>query len=245
MLKRSKARCMIALWDCRGHGRCLRDFIPSGFSSTRRWAAASCTCTPASCSAATRPLPISAPMKRPARSIDIEVKTVRHNPDPNYRAMAGTDDATLIAKGRADGELYRFKGALKELPGAVFQSVMTPVAGGGGADRRRRRRGRHRQRALFHPPAHARRRRGRTDRRDAAQQWPHPRRRCVVLLSRHLHLGERPLEGTDPQPGAHAVDGRQSRSSAATRSASAFPAPATSRARCWRPPHLPASAACG
>jgi hypothetical protein len=59
--------------------------------------------------------------------IDIEVKTVRHNPDPTYRAMAGTDDATLIAKGQADGELYRFRGALKELPGAVFQSVMTPV----------------------------------------------------------------------------------------------------------------------
>ncbi|MBI5319290.1 GrlR family regulatory protein [Bradyrhizobium sp.] len=60
--------------------------------------------------------------------VDIEVKTVRHNPDPNYRAMAGTDDATLIAKGRPDGERYRFRGALKELPGAVFQSVMTPVA---------------------------------------------------------------------------------------------------------------------
>jgi len=59
--------------------------------------------------------------------IAIEVKTVRHNPDPNYRAMAGTDDATLLARGRADGELYRFKGALKELPGAVFQSVMTPI----------------------------------------------------------------------------------------------------------------------
>src|SRR5947207_9522674 len=59
--------------------------------------------------------------------IDIEIKTVRHNPDPNYRAMAGTDDATLIAKGRAYGERYRFRGALKELPGAVFQSVMTPV----------------------------------------------------------------------------------------------------------------------
>lgn len=59
--------------------------------------------------------------------IDIEVKTVRHNPDPNYRAMAGTDDATLVAKGSADGNLFRFKGALRELPGAVFQSVMTPV----------------------------------------------------------------------------------------------------------------------
>jgi hypothetical protein len=59
--------------------------------------------------------------------IDIEVKTVRHNPDLNYRAMAGTDNATLIAKGRADGGLYRFRGVLKELPRAVFQSVMTPV----------------------------------------------------------------------------------------------------------------------
>ena len=58
--------------------------------------------------------------------IVIKIKTVRHNPDPAYRAMAGTDDATLIAKGAADGNLYRFKGALKELPGAVFQSVMTP-----------------------------------------------------------------------------------------------------------------------
>jgi hypothetical protein len=59
--------------------------------------------------------------------IAIEVQTVRHNPDPNYRAMAGTDDATLVARGAADGELYRFKGELKELPGVPFQSVMTPI----------------------------------------------------------------------------------------------------------------------
>ena len=38
-------------------------------------------------------------------AIDIVVQTVRHNPDPNYRAMAGTDDATLLAKGWADGDL--------------------------------------------------------------------------------------------------------------------------------------------
>src|SRR5882762_1046073 len=62
--------------------------------------------------------------------IAIEVKTIRHNTDPNYRAMAGTDDATMLARGRADGELCRFKCALKELPGAVFQSVMTPIGEG-------------------------------------------------------------------------------------------------------------------
>ena len=60
--------------------------------------------------------------------IAVEIKTVRHNPDPNYRAMAGTDDATLIARGWADGDLYRFKGELKELPGVPFQSVMTPIS---------------------------------------------------------------------------------------------------------------------
>ena len=59
--------------------------------------------------------------------IVIEVKTVRHNPDPNFRAMAGTDDATLSARGWAEGKLYRFEGSLNVLPGAVFKSVMTPV----------------------------------------------------------------------------------------------------------------------
>ncbi|MEH2533849.1 hypothetical protein V1277_006855 [Bradyrhizobium sp. AZCC 1588] len=59
--------------------------------------------------------------------VDIVIQTVRHNPDPNYRAMAGTDDATLLAKGRADGNLYHFEGGLKELPGVAFQSVMTPI----------------------------------------------------------------------------------------------------------------------
>lgn len=59
--------------------------------------------------------------------IVIEIKTIRHNPDPNFPAMAGTDDATLSARGRADGKLYRFEGSLNVLPGAAFKSVMTPV----------------------------------------------------------------------------------------------------------------------
>jgi hypothetical protein len=59
--------------------------------------------------------------------VDIVIQTVRHNPDPAYRAMAGTDDATLLAKGRADGDIYRFEGGLKELPGVPFHSVMTPI----------------------------------------------------------------------------------------------------------------------
>jgi hypothetical protein len=59
--------------------------------------------------------------------VTTEIKTIRHNPDPSYRAMAGTDDATLTARGRADGALYRFEGSLDVLPGAVFKSVMIPI----------------------------------------------------------------------------------------------------------------------
>ncbi|WP_426434139.1 GrlR family regulatory protein [Bradyrhizobium genosp. P] len=65
--------------------------------------------------------------QRDGDEITVEIKTVRHNPDPNYRALAGTDDATLIARGRLNGDLYGFKGELKELPGAPFSSVMTPI----------------------------------------------------------------------------------------------------------------------
>ena len=49
--------------------------------------------------------------------IAIEINTVRHNPDPNYRAMAGTDDATLLARGRPDGDLYRFEGGAQGIAG--------------------------------------------------------------------------------------------------------------------------------
>ena len=59
--------------------------------------------------------------------IAIVIDTVRHNPDPNYPAMAGRDDATLFARGRRDGDLIRFEGRLRELPDVPFQSVMTPV----------------------------------------------------------------------------------------------------------------------
>jgi hypothetical protein len=56
-----------------------------------------------------------------------EIKTIRHNPDLTKRPMAGEDDATLNARGSADGKLYRFEGSLNTMPGAVFKSVMTPV----------------------------------------------------------------------------------------------------------------------
>jgi len=61
--------------------------------------------------------------------VAIEIRTSRHNPDPAYSAMVGTDDATLLARGRADGRDYRFAGEFKERPGVPFQSVLTPIEG--------------------------------------------------------------------------------------------------------------------
>jgi hypothetical protein len=57
----------------------------------------------------------------------IEVKTVRHNSDPIFKAMAGTDDATLRARGRWDGNDLRCEGTVIELAGSEFRSVMTPI----------------------------------------------------------------------------------------------------------------------
>ena len=56
-----------------------------------------------------------------------EITSHRHNEDPNYKSLLGADIATIDVRGSADGEIYRFKGGSPQMPGAVFQSVMTPI----------------------------------------------------------------------------------------------------------------------
>jgi hypothetical protein len=56
-----------------------------------------------------------------------EITSHRHNDDPNYKSLLGADIATIDVRGSADGEVYRFKGGSPQMPGAVFQSVMTPI----------------------------------------------------------------------------------------------------------------------
>jgi hypothetical protein len=56
-----------------------------------------------------------------------EVRTLRHHTDPNYRPLAGTDEATLTLRGSAEGDDVQFEGTLNELPGSVFRAVMTPI----------------------------------------------------------------------------------------------------------------------
>jgi hypothetical protein len=60
-------------------------------------------------------------------AIVAEVTTQRHHHDPEYRPLAGTDEATLALRGRVEGDLVHFEGTLKELPGSVFRALMTPI----------------------------------------------------------------------------------------------------------------------
>jgi hypothetical protein len=56
-----------------------------------------------------------------------EITSHRHNDDPNYQSLLGSDIAKIDVRGSADGEIYRFRGGSPQMPGAVFQSVMTPI----------------------------------------------------------------------------------------------------------------------
>ena len=57
-----------------------------------------------------------------------EITSHRHNDDPNYQSLLGSDIATIDVRGRADGDIYHFEGGSPQMPGAVFRSVMTPIS---------------------------------------------------------------------------------------------------------------------
>lgn len=57
-----------------------------------------------------------------------EITSHRHNDDPNYQSLLGSDIATIDVRGCADGDIYRFEGSSPQMPGAVFRSVMTPIS---------------------------------------------------------------------------------------------------------------------
>jgi hypothetical protein len=60
--------------------------------------------------------------------VSVEISTLRHNEDPNFQPLFKTDKITLSLKGRQQGEQYFFEGGTTQLPGVVFNSVMTPIS---------------------------------------------------------------------------------------------------------------------
>jgi hypothetical protein len=172
-----------------------------------------------------------------------EITSHRHNDDPNYKSLLGSDISTIDVRGSAEGDVYSFVGSSPQMPGAVFRSVMTPIAdevtapvaavGGGGIVN-----------GLY--SVHIRMLDGIAGGLTG-----------VMLLHDGRILGgdaffyylgpTLPLMAAGRARSSIRNTPRRKariRSSAAMRSASAFPAPATTRARCWRQRPLPENAAC-
>jgi hypothetical protein len=58
----------------------------------------------------------------------VDMSTLRHNDDPHFQPLFKSDEITLTLKGRQQGEQYHFEGGTTQLPGIVFNSVMTPIS---------------------------------------------------------------------------------------------------------------------
>jgi hypothetical protein len=60
--------------------------------------------------------------------IHVKVSTERHNPDPAFRPLFGTDRITLTLKGRDDGDMVDFEGSALQLPGVAFRAILTRIS---------------------------------------------------------------------------------------------------------------------
>jgi hypothetical protein len=56
-----------------------------------------------------------------------KVSTQRHNYDPGFKPLFGTDMITLTLKGTANGDMVDFEGAALQLPGVTFKAVLTRI----------------------------------------------------------------------------------------------------------------------
>jgi hypothetical protein len=57
-----------------------------------------------------------------------KISTQRHNDDPAFKPLFGTDMITLTLKGSANGDMLDFEGGALQLPGVVFKAVLTRIA---------------------------------------------------------------------------------------------------------------------
>jgi hypothetical protein len=57
----------------------------------------------------------------------VKVSTQRHNDDPSFKPLFGTDRITLTLKGKACGDMVDFEGSALQLPGVAFRAVLTLI----------------------------------------------------------------------------------------------------------------------
>jgi hypothetical protein len=61
-------------------------------------------------------------------SIQVRIATERHNDDPSFKPLFGTDRITLTLRGKDEGHIVDFEGTALQLPGVVFKATMTRIS---------------------------------------------------------------------------------------------------------------------
>jgi hypothetical protein len=64
---------------------------------------------------------------RDGEEIAAEIITERHNDDPNYKPLMGTDHAAIKVRGKSRGNGLRFEGEAAPRPGALFWANLTKL----------------------------------------------------------------------------------------------------------------------
>jgi hypothetical protein len=59
--------------------------------------------------------------------IHVKISTLRHNADPGFKPLFGTDMITLTLKGVQDGDMIDFEGSALQLPGVSFRAILTRI----------------------------------------------------------------------------------------------------------------------
>jgi hypothetical protein len=57
----------------------------------------------------------------------VKISTQRHNDDPAFKPLFGTDMITLMLKGRENGDMVDFEGSALQLPGVAFKAVLLRI----------------------------------------------------------------------------------------------------------------------
>ena len=59
--------------------------------------------------------------------ISVKVSTERHNADPTFKPLFGTDMITLTLRGKDSGSMLDFEGSALQLPGVAFKATLTRI----------------------------------------------------------------------------------------------------------------------
>jgi hypothetical protein len=65
--------------------------------------------------------------RRDGEEITAEIITERHNDDPHYKPLMGTDHAAIKVRGKSHGAGLRFEGEAAPRPGALFWANLTKL----------------------------------------------------------------------------------------------------------------------